>query len=154
MTIKQRIDSDLKIALLAGDKDRATTLRGLKSVILNAEIATGARENGLPDDQLIGLLNKEVKKRIESSEMYIQGGSPERADKELQEKNIITAYLPAQLADEELKLLVNTAIQELQPAGIKDMGKVISLVRERAAGQADNTRIAAAVKEALVGQTQ
>lgn len=154
MTIKQRIDSDLKIALLAGEKDRATTLRGLKSVILNAEIATGARQDGLPDDQLIALLNKEVKKRIESAEMYIQGGSPERADKELEEKNVITAYLPAQLADEELQLLVKDAAKELQPAGVKDMGKVISLVRERAAGQADNTRIAAAVKEELAKAAQ
>lgn len=149
MTIKQRIDSDLKLALLAGEKDRATTLRGLKSVILNAEIAANARDSGLADEQLIQLLNKEIKKRVESAEMYMQGGSPERADKELQEKKLITAYLPAQLADEELQQLVADAIAETQPAGLKDMGKVIALVRDRAAGQADNTRIATTVKQQM-----
>ncbi len=149
MSIKERINSDLKIALLAGEKDRVTTLRGLKSVILNAEIAASKRDDGLPDEQLIQLLSKEIKKRVESAEMYVQGGSPERAGKELQEKDIIAAYLPAQLADEELTAMVAAAITKVQPAGIKDMGKVMNVVREQAAGQADSTRIAAAVKQQL-----
>lgn len=149
MTIKQRIDSDLKVALLAGEKDRATTLRGLKSTILNAEIASNAREQGLPDEQLIQILNKEVKKRDESVEMYLKGGSPERAEKELQEKVIITAYLPAQLGDEELDAIIKEAVSELQPAGIKDMGRVIANVKERVAGQAENARIAANIKHYL-----
>lgn len=149
MDIKQRINSDLKIALLAGEKHRATTLRGLKSVILNAEIAASMRDKGLPDEQLIQLLNKEIKKRVESAEMYVRGGSPERAGKELQEKNMIAAYLPAQLADEALTAMVAAAIEKVQPTGIQDMGKVMNVVREQAAGQADNTRIAAAVKQQL-----
>lgn len=149
MTIKQRIDSDLKVALLAGEKDRVTTLRGLKSAILNAEISANARESGLSNEALTQILTKEVKKRTESAEMYIQGGSPERAEKELQEKTIITAYLPAQLGDEELITIVDQAINELKPEGVKDMGKVIGAVKARAAGQADNARIAATVKERI-----
>ena len=149
MTIKQRIDSDLKVALLAGEKDRVTTLRGLKSAILNAEISANARETGLSDEALTQLLTKEVKKRTESAEMYIQGGSPERADKELQEKTIITAYLPAQLGDEELSTIIEQVISELKPEGVKDMGKVIGAVKARVAGQADNARIAGTVKERI-----
>ncbi len=81
--------------------------------------------------------------------MYIQGGSPERAEKESREKNIIMAYLPAQLSDEELTALVIAAIEKTRPAGIKDMGKIMNLVREQAAGQADSTRIAVIVKQQL-----
>lgn len=149
MTIKQRIDSDLKIALLAGEKDRVTTLRGLKSAILNAEIASNVRDVGLSEEQLIQILNKEVKKRQESAEMYTQGGSKERADKELEEKTIISAYLPAQLADEELKVVVDKVIAEIKPSGMQEMGRVIALVKERVAGQADGGRIANVVKEQL-----
>lgn len=147
MKIKQRIDSDLKIALLAGDKDRVTTLRGLKSSILNAEIAGNARDSGLSDDEITQILNKEIKKRVESAEMYIKGGSPERANKELQEKTIINAYLPAQLSDEELNTIVRQSINDLKPSGIKDMGKVIGAVKDLAAGQANNARIAESVRE-------
>jgi uncharacterized protein len=149
MNIKQRIESDLKIALLAGDKDRVSTLRGLKSVILNAEIANNLRQEGLPDDQLIQLLNKEAKKRIESAEMYTQGGSAERADRELKEKDLITIYLPAQLTGEEIEMLVDEVISEVKPNGMQDMGKVIALVKDRAAGQADGSRVAALVKERI-----
>ena len=153
MNIKQRLDTDLKTALLSGQKDHATTLRGLKSVILNAEIASNNREAGLPEDQITQLFNKEVKKRQESAEMYIQGNSQERADKELVEKDIILAYLPTQLKDEALNQVVVDAIQELQANGIKDMGKVIQRVKDQVASQADNTRIAACVKYQL-GQVQ
>lgn len=147
MTLKQRIDSDLKIALLAGEKDRVTTLRGLKSVILNAEIAANKRSEGLPEEQLAQLLTKEVKKRLESAEMYTQGGSPDRADKELSEKALISAYLPAQLADEELAAEVRKAVDEVKPSGMQDMGKVIALVKERTANQADGSRIATFVQK-------
>ena len=150
MTIKQRIDSDLKIALLAGEKDRVNTLRGLKSSILNAEIAANARGGeGLPEDQLIQILNKEAKKRIESAEMYTQGGSPERAQKELDEKVLIDTNLPTQLSDDELLKLTDEVIRDIQPDGLKDMGKVIELVKERSAGQAAGGRIAQIVKEKL-----
>ncbi len=149
MTIKQRIDSDLKIALLAGEKDRATTLRGLKSAILNAEIANNMREQGLSEEDLIPILNKEVKKRHESAEMYERGGSKERADKEIEEAALIGAYLPAQLADDELAEIVDAAVAETKPIGMQDMGKVIALVKEKVSGQADGSRIAAAVKERI-----
>ncbi len=86
MGLKQQIDADLKTAMLAGDKVLVTTLRGLKSVILNVEVAEGSRETGLADDKIISLLQKEAKKRQESADLYLQGGSVERQQAELAEK--------------------------------------------------------------------
>jgi uncharacterized protein len=147
--LKEQIEKDLKQALLSGDKDRATTLRGLKSVILYAEVAQGVRETGLPDDEIISLLAKEAKKRQESADLFTKGGSPERAAKELAEKLVIEAYLPKQLSDEELDDIVNTAIIEVGADGPQAMGKVIGLVKQKTAGQADGSRIATTVKNRL-----
>jgi uncharacterized protein len=149
MTLKQQIDSDLKAALLNGKKDEAMTLRGLKSVILNAEIAQGKRDEGLDDQAIMQLLAKEVKSRQESIDLYVQGGNQERADQERAEKVQIEAYLPKQLDDNALALLVDQAISETGEFSTQTMGKVIARVRELAAGQADGARIASAVKGRL-----
>ncbi len=147
--LKQQIDQDLKKAMLAGDKDKATVLRGLKSVILYAEVAEGVRDTGITNDQLIALLAKEAKKRQESADLYVQGGSPERAEKELAEKQIIEAYLPQQLSEQELAKIVDTAIRELEAADLQAMGKVIGLVKQRVGSQADGARVAQLVKTRL-----
>jgi len=147
--LKQRLDQDLKKALLAGDKSLATTLRGLKSVILYAEVAQGLRDTGLPDEEIILLFSKEVKKRDESAALYTQGGNSERAAAELAEKAIIEQYLPLQLSNDDLRKLVDDAVTETGAASLQDMGKVIGLVKAKAAGSADGSRIAAAVKERL-----
>lgn len=147
--LKQQIEQDLKAALLAGDKDRVTTLRGLKSVILYEEVAKGVRTEGLSDEAIIALLAKELKKRQESAELYKKGGADDRAAAELAEKAIIEAYLPKQLSDEELGALVDQVIAELGVEDPQAMGQVIAKVKQQTAGQADGGRIAAAVKERL-----
>jgi len=147
--LKQQIEQDLKEALLGGQKDRATTLRGLKSVILYAEVAAGSREQGLSDEQIIQLFAKEAKKRQESADFYIKGGSPERADAELAEKKIIESYLPAQLSDEELVKIIDEAIQALDMVSPQAMGQVIGKVKQATEGRADGGRIAQLVKERL-----
>jgi len=147
--LKADIDQDLKKALLAGDKVLATTLRGLKSVILYAEVAEGKRENGLSDDEIIVLLSKEAKKRQESADLYTQGGAPERAEAELAEKKAIEKYLPQQLSDDELAAIIDEAIAAVPATGPAAMGQVIGKVKEKTIGQADGARIAAAVKERL-----
>ena len=147
--LKVRIDQDLKKALLAGDKVLATTLRGLKSVILYAEVAAGKRDPGLGDDEIVTLLAKEAKKRQESAELYVRGGSQERADKELAEKAIIESYLPEQLSDEELGTLVDEAVAATGATEAKDMGKVIGAVKAKAGNSADGAKIAQLVKERL-----
>src|SRR5580658_6667691 len=99
-SIEERIEKDLKTALLSGDELRVTTLRGLKSTLLNAKVATGKRSTGLSDDEVTSLLVKEAKKCRESANLYRQGGDNNRAERELAEKNVIETYLPAQLSEE------------------------------------------------------
>lgn len=147
--LKQQIDQDLKAALLGGNKELVTTLRGLKSVILYAEVAQGLREQGLPDDQIVVLLTKEAKKRQESADLYTQGGSAEKAAAELAEKKVIECYLPQQLSDEDVQELVDQAVKELDASSLQQMGQVIAKVKEKAGAQADGARIARLVKERL-----
>lgn len=147
--LKTQIDQDLKSALLAGDKDLATTLRGIKSVILYAEVAKGARDEGLGDDEIIALLTKEAKKRQESADLYKKGGNEDRATAELREKDVIEKYLPAQLSDDELKVLVDASVAELGVSSAQGMGQVIAAVKSKAGAAADGARIAALVKERL-----
>jgi uncharacterized protein YqeY len=148
-SLKLRLDQDLKQALLAGDKVLATTLRGLKSVILYAEVAQGNRDTSLDDDAIVALFAKEAKKRQESADLYLQGGSNDRAKAELAEKAVIARYLPAQLSDEELGAMVDAAITQTGATGAQAMGQVIAAVKQKAGSQADGSRIAAMVKERL-----
>jgi uncharacterized protein YqeY len=147
--LKQQIERDLKEALLGGQKDRAITLRGLKSAILYVEVAEGSRDKGLTDDQIITLFAKEAKKRQESADFYVKGGSPERAEAELAEKKIIEAYLPQQLSDEELAKIVDSEISSLDTISPQVMGQIIGKVKQATEGRADGARIAQLVKERL-----
>lgn len=149
MSIKQQIDQDLKQAMLTGDKTLVTTLRGLKSSILNTEIANNLRETGLPDDQVTSLLAKEAKKRAESAELYEQGGNAEKAAAELEEKRVIEGYLPKQLSDEELGSIVDDVVASMGGVSQQTMGQAIGQVRGKVGNQADGGRIAAAVKERI-----
>lgn len=147
--LKQRLEQDLKQALLSGDKERALVLRSLKSAILYAEVSKGVRDTGLPDDEIIALLSKEVKKRQESADLYIKGGAQDRADKELAEKKIIEAYLPQQLSDEALLTIIDEAITEIGAQDMSDMGQVIGAIKRKTGASADGARIARMVKEKL-----
>ena len=149
MSIKQRLTDDVKAAMLAGDAARLECLRGLKSVILYAEVAAGKREDGLTDDEIQVLFAKEAKKRQESADLYVQGGSKERADKELSEKKIIEEYLPAQLSEEEITILVEKIITETGVSGPQAMGQVIGKVKAVAGSSADGSVVARIVKEKL-----
>lgn len=147
--LKQQLEQDVKKALLAGDKELAMTLRSLKSVILYAEVAKGAREAGLGDEEIMALFSKEAKKRQESADLYKKGGDESRAAAELAEKAIIEAYLPKQLSDEELAAIVDEVVTELGVSGPQAMGQVIGQVKQKSANQADGARIAQLVKQRL-----
>jgi uncharacterized protein YqeY len=147
--LEQRLEQDLKAALLAGDAQRVSVLRGLKSVLLNEKVATGKRDSGLTDDEVLPILSKEAKKRQESADLYRQGGDETRAAAELAEKKIIEAYLPAQLSEAEVATLVDEAIQQTGASEQKDMGKVIGAVRAKAGAAADGALIARLTKEKL-----
>lgn len=150
MGIKQRLEADIKTALLAGEKEQAMILRTLKSVILEAEIAANKRDTGLEEDALMQLFAKESKKRQDAIDLYTNAGEAERAAKEKREQEIIAAYLPQQLSDEELSTLVDQAVTEAGgDTSPQVMGKIIGLVRNKAEGRADGGRIATLVKEKL-----
>jgi uncharacterized protein YqeY len=147
--LEQKIEQDIKAALLAGDKQRATTLRGLKAVLLNVKVATGKRDSGLSDEEVLTQLSKQAKQRQESADMYVQGGAQGRADAELAEKAIIETYLPAQLSEEEVTKLIDAVISETGAAGPQAMGQVIGQVKQKAGAAADGAVIARLVKEKL-----
>lgn len=149
MNIKAQIDKDLKEAMLAGNKDLVMTLRGLKSAILYAEVASGSRDEGLPEAEVLNVLAKESKKRQESIDMYKQGGNSEKAAAEEAEKQIIQNYLPVQLTDDELLSLVDKVIKDLGADSMQAMGQVIGAVKQASNGQADGAAIARIVKERL-----
>jgi uncharacterized protein YqeY len=147
--LEQRLEDDIKTALLAHDSERAATLRTIKSVLLSVKVNTGKRESGLTDDEVIPIFAKEAKKRQESADLYIQGGSQERADKELAEKAIIETYLPAQLSEAELIKLVETAIASTPTQGNAAMGQIIGAVKAQAGANANGALIAKLVRERL-----
>lgn len=148
--IKQRLNDDVKTAMLSGDTLRLDTLRGLKSAILYAEVAAGKREEGLTDAEIEILFAKEAKKRQESADLYNQGGAPDKADKELTEKAIIEEYLPEQLSEDEVVALVEKTIAELGVSGPQAMGQVIGKIKQSAGSTVDGSLVAKIVKEKLV----
>lgn len=147
--LKQRLQDDVKTAMLAGNAARLECLRGLKSAILYAEVAAGKREEGLDDAEIEGILAREAKKRQESADLYVQGGAQERANKELAEKAIIEEYLPKQLSEGEVEGVVDEVISEVKPAGLQQIGQVIGQVKSRLGNTADGALIAKLVKEKL-----
>lgn len=149
MALEQQLEDDIKQALLAKDSVKATTLRGLKSALLNVKVAEGKRDSGLTDEEVIKIFAKEAKKRAESAELYKQGNDSVREQAELSEKAIIDAYLPAQLSEEEIAKLVDEAIAATGAEGQQAMGQVIGVVRGKAGASADGALIAKLTKEKL-----
>jgi uncharacterized protein YqeY len=147
--LEEKIEQDIKAALLAGDARRVSVLRGLKSTLLNEKVATGKRDTGLTDEEVLPILSKEAKKRQESADLYKQGGDETRQQAELSEKRIIEEYLPEQLSEGEIVKLVEEAIEQTGASEQKDMGKVIGAVRATAGAQADGALIARLAKEKL-----
>jgi len=149
MALKQRVDDDLKAALLSGDRFAAQTLRGLKAAVLNEEVALGRRENGLDDAEVEKIIAKEVKKRGESVALYEQNGRPELADDEKKEMTILSVYLPQQMSEAELQEVIATKIAELGASTPQAMGQVIGAVKAQVGNTADGATVARIVKDAL-----
>jgi uncharacterized protein YqeY len=149
--LKQTIQHDLTTAMKARDTVTVSTLRMALSAITNAEVA-GDESITLDDAAILNVLATEVKRRTESAEIYAGAGRQELADKELAERTVLQRYLPAEIGDDELAAIVAeevTAAASRGATGPKAMGAVIAAVRERTAGTAGGSRIAAAVKQAL-----
>lgn len=147
--LKDAINADLKAAMLARDVVKTQTLQGLKAVILNEEVAKRLRDTGLDDAQIQQLVVREVKKRDEAAELFEKGGNQASADKERTEKDILGVYLPPQMSEEELREVIKRVIDDVKPAGVKDMGRVIGAVKAEVGTAADGSLVAKIVKEKL-----
>lgn len=146
--LKDRLRTDLTAAMKARDALRASTLRMTLTEVTNAEVAgTSARE--LSDAEVLEVLDREAKKRREAADAFEQAGRGELAGKERAEGEIIAEYLPAQLSDEELTVIVSSAVDEVGASGMKDMGKVMKVVQPQVKGRAEGGRVAAAVRSRL-----
>ena len=145
----QRIVDDVKAAMKAGEKLKVETLRMVQSAVKNREIEARGEGKTLDVADHMALLQKLVKSRAESVEMYVKGGREELAAKERAEIEIISAYLPQQMSPEATAEAVKAAIAEVGAAGIKDMGKVISAMKAKFAGQMDFGKVSGIVKAAL-----
>ncbi|OGE36956.1 hypothetical protein A3B45_03795 [Candidatus Daviesbacteria bacterium RIFCSPLOWO2_01_FULL_39_12] len=141
-----RLQQDLKDAQLARDEVKVSTLRLLLSEIKNAEIAKGG---SLADEDIVGVIQREVKKRKEAAEGFRKGDREEQAQKEESELTILQIYLPAQLTNEELTKLVDETINEAGAQSLADLGKVMGMVMGKVKGQADGGAVSALVKERL-----
>lgn len=144
----EQIQADLKEAQLNKEEIKVSTLRMLLSEIHNAQIAKG--EN-LTDQDMVGIIQREVKKRKEATLGFRQGRREESALKEEAEAEILVGYLPKQLSDEELSKIIDEAVSQTGATQISDMGKVIGRVLGKVAGQADGGRISTLVKSKLNG---
>jgi len=147
MTLLERLSQEIKSAMLAKDAERLGTLRMLKSAIGYAQIER--KNENLSDAELIGLVQKEVKKRRDSIEQFEKGGRPELAAIEQKEIIVLESYLPQPLAPAELEELVRATIQELGATSKKDMGPVIKAIQAKAAGRADGKTISGLVGKLL-----
>ena len=147
--MKDKIQARLKEAMLAKDDFLKVVLSGLKSAILYEEVATGKREKGLSDDEVLVVIQREVKKRDDAIEIYTSAGNEELAQKEMAEREVLSKFLPEKISEEELVELIEATIVSTGAEGIKDMGKVIGAVKTETGIRADGAVIARMVKEKL-----
>jgi uncharacterized protein len=146
MSLKDRIQEDMKTAMRSGDKDRLGCIRLIMAAVKQREVDERIT---LDDAQLLGVLEKMGKQRRESITQFQAGGRADLVAKENAELDIINAYLPAQLGAAELDALINQAISETGAASIKDMGKVMALIKSKAQGQVDMSTVGARIKARL-----
>lgn len=148
MSLKENIESDIKKAMLAKDKDALRALRGIKSLILLAETEKGAAAE-LTSEVEMKLLTKAAKQRKESAEIYAAQGRADLAEAELAELKIIEHYLPKQMSEEELRVYLQGIIQRLGASTPADLGKVMGIAVKELAGKADGKMISETVKTLL-----
>ena len=148
MSLFDQISEDIKKAMLAKDKVALDALRGIKKEFLEAKTAKGS-DGGLHDEKALQILQKMVKQRKQSAQMYIDAGRPELAEDELAQCKIIEQYLPAMLSEEELTAALKEIIAQVGATGPQDMGKVMGVATKQLAGKAEGKAINLKVRELL-----
>ena len=146
MSLKEKINADLKVSMLARDSFSTNVLRGLKAAILSEEVAKNKREEGLDDSEIESVIAREVKKRNEAAKLLDE----ERAENELKEAKILSKYLPEMVSEDEIRTAVKAEILTMGEVSVKQMGAVIGKMKAKFGNSADGAVLAKIVKEELV----
>jgi uncharacterized protein YqeY len=146
MTLKERITEDMKTAMRAGEKERLGTIRLVLAAIKQREVDERIT---LDDTQVLAALEKMIKQRKESITQFESGGRADLVAKEKAELSVLQAYLPEQMSDAEIDALIAEAVAASGATSIKDMGKVMGLVKAKAQGKADMGAVSARIKQKL-----
>ncbi|MBV8173709.1 MAG: GatB/YqeY domain-containing protein [Verrucomicrobia bacterium] len=149
MTIQEKIDADLKEAMRSKEAERLSVLRMVKSALMNAAIELRGARAQLPDPDAVAVIRRQVKQREDSIEGFQKGGRPELAAKERREIGFLKEYLPKPLTENELEQLVKDAVADLGATSKAQMGAVMKLATEKAAGRVDGRTLSQAVRKAL-----
>jgi uncharacterized protein len=148
--LRERFTTEMKEAMKAGEKGRLGAIRLIQAALKDKDIeARGAGKEPLSDEEILALLQKMVKQRQESITMYEQGGRAELAQQERDEVTVISSYLPQQMDEAETKAAIEAAIAETGAASMKDMGKVVGVLRAKYAGRMDFAKASGLVKDTL-----
>ena len=150
--LREKLNDSMKAAMKSQEKLKLSTLRLVNAAIKNGDIeARTAGKEPLADDAILSLLQKLIKQRQESVELYEKGGRKELADQERGEIEIIKGFLPQQMSEAEAKAAIAAIIKDVGAASVKDMGKVMAALKERHAGQMDFGKASGLVKALLAG---
>jgi uncharacterized protein len=151
ITMREQFTATLKSAMKAGDKRRVDTVRMITAALKDRDIEARGQGKEVSDADILALLQKMVKSRQESMEIYDKNGRPELAQQEREEIAIIQEFLPKQMSDDEVQAAIKAAIAETGAASVKDMGKVVGALKAKYTGQMDFAKASAAVKGLLNG---
>jgi hypothetical protein len=150
--LRDQINDALKTAMKARDQRQISTLRLINAAIQSADIETGGQgKAALADAEILGILQKMIKQRQESADIYEKAGRSELAAQERAEIEIVSAYLPKQMSDVEAGAAISAIVQEINAQGMKDMGRVMAALKDRFTGKLDFAKASAKVKDLLKG---
>ena len=149
--MREKITADLKTAMKAGDRARVDALRLINAGLKDKDIEARGAGKTLSEDDVLALLQKMIKSRQESLDIYEKNNRPELADKERFEISVISSYLPSQMSEAEVAEAIRAVVAELGATSIKDMGKVVAALKAKYAGRMDFGNASAVVKAALTG---
>jgi uncharacterized protein len=148
--LRDEINAGLKEAMKGGDKRRVSTLRMINAAVKDRDIeARGTGKEPLNDDEILGLMQKMIKQRQESLDIYEKAGRQDLATQEREEIAIVSGYLPKQMSEDEARGAIDGVVKETGAAGMKDMGRVMAVLKERHAGTMDFAKASGMVKAAL-----
>jgi uncharacterized protein YqeY len=149
--LREQFTTAMKEAMKAGDKRRLATVRMIQAALKDRDIEARGAGKEIGEEDILALLQKMVKSRQESAEIYAKGGRPELETQEREEIAIINGFLPKQMSEDEVKAAIDAAVVETGAASMKDMGKVVAALKAKYTGQMDFAKASALVKARLGG---